>query len=175
MQDITVFLSTVSTWAVAITAIVAALAAVFKPIRSLVSKMLGLRKGTDEIKKELGEIKKDLTEVKTDVSQMNKDGQRRDAEIKGVKDDIKEMRDELNEKIEKVSNENDDNERSRIRRDIMRYGQRARKQEQISEREFESLRLDYEKYHGPLHGNGIVTEEYKFIVDYYNKHYAEWM
>lgn len=174
-MDINQILSTVSSWAVSITAIITCLSLIFKPIRNFVVKAFGFQKNSNEIKKEIGEIKTDLNLVKGDVISIRDRGNEYDAGIKEVQKDIKAMKDELNEKIERVSYENDDNERSRIRRDIMRYGMIARRHEQISEREFESLRLDYEKYHGPLHGNGIVTEEYNFIVDYYNKHYSEWM
>lgn len=171
MNDITQFFTIVSSWAVAITAIVAALSAIFKPIGKFVGKVLGIRKGTDEIKKELIEVKNNMSSIKDNIEQIKISDERRDADLKTFKDEIS----NLHKEILRVSDENDDNERSRIRRDIMKYGDIARKGESISSRAFESLRLDYEKYHGALHGNGIVTEEYEFIRDYYNNNYSKWM
>lgn len=170
IDNVTQFFSTVSSWAVAITAIIACLSAIFKPIRIGISKIFGLRKGTDEIKDELIGVKKNMSDIKFDIEQIKKTSISRDADIKNIKDDMI----SLGAKLQNVSDENDENEKSRIRRDIMKYGDVARRGEPISPRVFESIRQDYENYKCHLHGNGVVTEEYEFIRDYYNANFSKW-
>ena len=139
LDKITEMLSVFSAWAISITAIVAALSAVCKPVRNLVKYIFSfLFKKKDEEKNEI------LAEIKEFESRINK-------KVDGI--------------IEKV----DDNERDRLKQIIFDFGNRARRHEKISGEDFRNLQSCYHKYHDVLKGNGAGQEEYKFVEHYYNE------
>lgn len=146
MENVTNVLQTFSTWAISITAIVAALSAVCKPVRDLVQWGLKRFSNNSEI---INEIKSVKTEMNDRMDAMN-----------GRMDDMR-------QRIEAVSTKNDENERDRLKHTIYQYGNYARKGQRISSEEFRYLQECFEKYTG-LGGNGSAHKEMDFVTDYYN-------
>lgn len=134
-------LSTISSVAISITAIITLIAMVVKPFR----KWIG---GT--INRSIG--KRDENMI---------------TELKRVERSFMSRCDDLEKKIDAVSEENKSNERDRLRSEIFRFGNYARKHEVIAADEFRSLQRDFAKY-TRLGGNDIAHDEYEFITDYYN-------
>lgn len=152
MHEITEVLTTFSSWAIAVTAIMAALAAVFKPIRKFVL-WLGRRLFGEKKDKAVDEIKRVEVSLIDRIDKMNE-----------KHDEVEKT---LSEKIDEVSLKCDIYERNRLRTNIFEMGNCARKHQVISSEEFRNLQQDYEEY-TELHGNGTAAIEYEFIVDYYN-------
>ena len=152
MQQITEFLTIFSSWAIAITAIMAALSAIFKPIRSGVvqigKRLFGTR--NDKIVDELKRVETSLSE------KMDKINDKHDA-VEKV----------LSNKIDDVAMKCDLYEKNRLRTNIFRMGNCARHHEVISSEEFRNLQQDFEDYTN-LKGNGTAAMEQEFVVDYYN-------
>lgn len=131
MEQITEALSVFSSWAVSVTAIVAALSAVFKPFR------------------------KAMTAVRKKICG--------DTGIERIQKQIE----TLDGKIDSVSEKADDNEKDRLRSELFRYGNYARKGAVITSEEYRLIQRMYTKYE-KLGGNDIAHDEYEFIRDYYN-------
>lgn len=141
MKQITEILSTVSAWTVSATAIVTFLAMIFKPIRKLIGTL---------ITKVIG--KRDDSVI---------------SELKRVEKTFLDRCSTLEKKIDEVSEANKMNERDRLRSEIFRFGNAARRGEPIGVEEFRSLQRDFEKYTA-LGGNSIAHDEYEFVRDYFN-------
>ena len=136
-------LSTFSSIAVSLAAIIGLLSMVFKPVRDGVMWVIRRIYGTK--KNEM-------------ISAIN-----------NVKDELCEKMDTMQQSISNVSEKVDDNERDRLRTEIFSYGNRARKGEEISGEEFRRLQEIFQKYEEKLHGNGIAREEFSYITSYYNE------
>lgn len=67
-----------------------------------------------------------------------------------------------------VKNQNDQNEKDRLRDIIFRYGNYARRGTHISSEQFRNLQRNYVKYR-KLGGNDIGQQEYKMTAEYYNR------
>ncbi len=141
MPKIVETLSMFSSIAVSLAAIIGLLSTVFKPVRNgvlwIIRRIYGTRK--DEMMDEIIGVRDELC-----------------AKIEGVKDSIND-----------VSQKVDENEMDRIRSEIFKYGNYARKGEKISGEEFRRLQEVFDKYEH-LGGNGIAHDEFRFITNYYN-------
>ena len=62
----------------------------------------------------------------------------------------------------------DMNEKDRLRDEIFRIGNLARRGEKITGQQFAHLEEDYDKYKN-LGGNSHAHDEHDFVVDYYNR------
>lgn len=156
MEQISEFLTIFSSWAIAITAIMAALSAVCKPVRNFIV-WVGKRifaSGESKDAKIVEEIKRVESTLSSKMDKIND----RHNDVEKV----------LSDKIETVSAKCDMYERNRLRTNIFRMGNFARKHQWISSEEFRNLQQDFEDYTA-LHGNGIAAKEYEFVVDYYNR------
>ena len=81
---------------------------------------------------------------------------------------VKKNIDEINIKIDNLEEKTDDNERDRIRNEILMFGNALRCGQTFPKDNFEHIRDIYQKYHEKLHGNGLITEEYSYIMNIYN-------
>lgn len=84
--------------------------------------------------------------------------------IEEVKKDVSSLHDQVTILDEKV----DTNERDRIRNEILTFGNRLREGKKYSKDAFKHIQEIYYKYHEELHGNGLVTDEYEYIMSVYN-------
>ena len=138
LTEITQILSVFSAWAISISAIMGALSAVCKPLRTLIATLYKKLFGATSSDKILEEIKGMRTELNA-----------------------------VSEKCDKVSDKNDANERDRLKDVLFRYGNYARQGVVITGEEFRYIQKVFIKY-TDLGGNDIAHDEYKFIEDYYN-------
>ena len=143
MQQITEFLTIFSSWAIAITAIVTALAAVCKPIRKFIV-WIGKKLFDPKTNKVVDELKRVEAGLSEKMDQINA---RHDAVEKVLSD-----------KIDEVATKCDLYEKNRLRTNIFRMGNCARHHEVISSEEFRNLQQDFEDY-TELHGNGTAAIE----------------
>lgn len=147
--------SNLSSYAVAFTAIMGALALVIKPLRKWLAKLLGQRH--DKIIAKL-----DVLETKVDRLSARMD------ETSGKVDILSEKVDETAERVRAVEAKADQNERDRLKDEIFRFGNIARQRRHISSEEFRNLGENYEKYKA-LGGNHLAEDEYNYTRDYYNR------
>ena len=81
--------------------------------------------------------------------------------LRGTEERLMEALDALSEKV-------DANERDRLRQELFRYGNLARRGAKISGEEFRYLQECFEKY-TRLGGNGIAHDEYELVRAYYDR------
>lgn len=84
--------------------------------------------------------------------------------IEEVKKDVNNLQDKVIILDEKV----DSNERDRIRNEILTFSSHLRDGKKYSKDAFKHIQDIYYKYHEELHGNGLVSEEYEYIMAVYN-------
>lgn len=74
---------------------------------------------------------------------------------------------DLDNQIKDLDGQVKDNEKDRIRQEIFHYGYIARMKAPITTEEWRHIQEIYKKYHDVLKANGMVTEEYEYIKEYY--------
>lgn len=153
INSIIPILSTFSTIAISLTAIIALLSAIFKPVRRFVvwiyKKIVKSKDKNEDLIKKMNEMEDTLT-----------------AKIDNVETT-------LSMKIEEVSNRNDENEKDRIRWEVLDFANSCRNGRRHSREEFKhviELRTKYEKLLQKTGGeNGVFEEDYKYVVEKYNE------
>lgn len=141
--------------AVSVTAIVAALTAVCKPVRNFMkwlrTKMFGHEDKNQDIINKIDALEENLSKKIADVSAKNDESTAR-----------------LESRISSVEKKNDDNQKSHLKRVIFQYGNYCRKKQHLSSEEFRYLQDCFNEY-TELGGNGTAHDEFVFITDCYNK------
>lgn len=139
-----------SAWATSITVIVAALAAVFKPIRNGIKAIYTkLSDGKDKNK----EILEKIGSVETTLSKK-----------------IDNVETTLTEKIQEVSDRNDDDTKDNIRWTILEFANSCRNGYEHTKDEYEHIFRLNDKYHKLLtkgEQNSFFDAEYEYIREYY--------
>ena len=146
-------LTTFSSMAVSIGTIIALLATIFKPVRKFIvfifDKLWDRKDKIDELMKKMGEVENTLSQKVDDVKT------------------------ELTQKIQDVSNRNDEDERDRIRWEVLDFARSCRNGKKHSQDEYRHIIELNTKYHKLLARNnaenGVFDVEYEFIKN----HYAE--
>ena len=82
--------------------------------------------------------------------------------------DIKKEVDGLKVSVGKIDEKVDDNERARIRNEILTFSHALREGKKFENDAFKHIQELYHKYHDKLGGNGLITEEYEYIMSIYN-------
>lgn len=112
--------------------------------------------------------KKLNTELRTEVSMLSKQITVSMDKNEEVHCHVRQQLDEYNKRLVALKRDIDENEKDRIKQIIFHYGAVSRNKGHISIEEFRYIQDIYYKYHGPLNGNGKVTEEYELISSYFN-------
>lgn len=153
LNSIVAVLSTFSSIAISLSAIIGLLSLVFKPVRKCVvwifKKVSGRKTKEEEFLKAIEDLKKSLTE-----------------KVDGVETN-------LLEKIQEVSDRNDENEKDRIRWEILDFANSCANKRKHSREEFEHIIELNEKYKKLLEktgdSNGVFEISYDYIKDVYTK------
>ena len=147
LNNIVQVLSVFSTMAVSLTAILALLSTVSKPVRKalawIIKRFWGNKDKNEMLMKEIKNVENTLS-----------------TKIDGI-------RTELSQKIDAVSNNADTYERKRLKDKIFEYGNRARHGDVISGEDFRNLQEVFADY-ANLGGNSIAHDEMNYITFYYN-------
>lgn len=168
MEKVTIVLSTISAWAVSATAIIAALAAIFKPFRRLLSRIMKIGNTSKEVMKKIMALQSDVANIHTEISDLSIEvNAKLEESNNNCNQNIEACKQELSAAINAVDEHHKINERDRLKQEIFTFGNRARKREHISSEEFRYLQQVFEKYTS-LGGNDIAHDEYNFVADYYN-------
>lgn len=144
-------LSTFSTIAISLTAIIALLSVLFKPVRKFVvwiyKRITKYKDRNEEVIKKINEMEELLTKKIENVESV------------------------LSMQIEEVSNRNDENEKDRIRWEVLDFANSCRNGRRHSKEEFVhifELRTKYERLLKKTGGeNGVFEEDYKYILKVY--------
>lgn len=154
MEQVDQFLKIVTTFssiAISLTAILAFLSAFFKPIRNFIVWII--KKINGNIDKNAEMIEK-IDDVKTCLSK-----------------EVENVRVELTQKIQEVSDSNDNNEMKRIRWEILDFAnscKNKRKHTQDEYRHIIEIHDDYEKLLAKTGSeNGFLDAEYEYILRQY--------
>ena len=75
----------------------------------------------------------------------------------------------LSKQIKKVDEKVDENEKDRIRYEILLFSRSLRNKHQHSDNEYQHIEELYEKYHNKLHANSYITSEMEYIRACRNK------
>lgn len=89
------------------------------------------------------------------------------AAVSELRESVQDRFEKIDKRLDSIDAKNDENERDRLKDEIFRCGNYARKGAHISSEEFRNVQRNYEKYHN-LGGNSIAHDEYLFICNYYN-------
>lgn len=151
VNSIIPILQTFSTIAVSLTAIVALLSAIFKPVRQFVvwsyKKIVGSKDKNETIIKKIDQVETVLSEKIDNVETT------------------------LSKRIQEVSNRNDENERDRIRWEILDFANSCRNGRKHSKEEFShvlDLKVKYERLlEQSGERNGVFEEDFKYIEGLY--------
>lgn len=151
VDQIASILSTFSSMAVSIGAIIALLATIFKPIRKgivfVFNKLWDRKDKTEELMKKMGEVENTLSQKVDDIKT------------------------ELTQKIQEVSKRNDEDERDRIRWEVLSFANSCKAGEKHSQDEFRhiiELNTKYHKLLAKYNGeNGVFDVEYEFVKNHY--------
>lgn len=145
---------------------------VWQPIRGFFKWLLGITKKKKE--KVWTELRETLTEF---MDNSNKQDEKIIGMIEGVEEEITALAEQvdnvdgqvkdLDNQVKEIDGQVKSNESDRIRQLIFQYARFAKNGAQITDEEWHHLQSMYYKYHEELHGNGLVTEEYNYIKDYY--------
>lgn len=151
LEGVQSLLSTFSSIAVSLGAIIALLATVFKPIRNVVLRVFNtLWERKDKNKEILDKI--DCVEVY----------------LSQKVDDLKE---DLTQKIKDVSDRNDEDEKDRIRWEILNFANSCRDERKHTKDEYQHIVELNTKYHKLLEKtgdeNGVFEAEYDYIKELY--------
>ena len=151
LNPIVQVLSVFSTMAISLTAIIALLSTVFKPIRKgvvwIYKKLVGNKDKNEEVLNKINDLENAFT---TRVDNLEKT---------------------LSTKIQEVSDRNDENEKDRIRWEILDFANSCRNGRKHSKEEYNhviELRVKYEKLLEKTGDeNGVFEEDYKYIQSLY--------
>ena len=151
LNSIVSVLSVFSSIAVSLAAIIALLSTIFKPIRKLIMfiyrKIIGGKSKSEEIINKINDFQNEITK-----------------KVEGVETT-------LSEKIQAVSERNDENEKDRIRWEILDFANSCRNGRRHSKEEFAhviELKVKYEKLlEKSGDKNGVFEEDYKYIEKLY--------
>jgi len=151
LNPIVQILSVFSTMAVSLTAIIALLSTVFKPIRKCVAwmykKLVGNKDKNEEILKKINDLENTFTTR------------------------VDNLENTLSTKIQEVSDRNDENEKDRIRWEILDFANSCRNNRRHSKEEYNHVIELKEKYERLLEKtgdrNGVFEEDYKYIEKLY--------
>ena len=150
-NSITSILSTFSAIAVSLTAIIALLSTVFKPVRRCVSwlykKFINNKDKDKAVLDKIGELERTFTNR------------------------VDTLESTLSTKIQEVSDRNDENEKDRIRWEILAFANSCRNNKKHSKEEFVHVIELKEKYERLLEKtgdkNGVFEEDFKYIEKLY--------
>lgn len=151
LNSIVSILSVFSSIAVSLAAIIALLSTIFKPIRKFViwayKKIIGEKSKSEEIIKKINDFQNEITKKVDNVENT------------------------LSEKIQAVSDRNDENEKDRIRWEILDFANSCRNKRKHSKEEFKhiiDLKVKYEKLLEKTGDrNGVFEEDWKYIEEIY--------
>lgn len=108
--------------------------------------------------------KSQLKEILTQLAQMN-----------AKTDKVLEQNERLEERLTRVENNVLENEADRIRAELFDCGNRCRRGIRLHPEEFDHIKDIYRKYSTVLHQNHEGETEYNFIHNYYNhQHFPEY-
>lgn len=151
LNSIVSVLSVFSSIAVSLVAIIGLLSTIFKPIRKIVlwiyKKAFGIKSKNEEIVKKIDEFQSGITKK------------------------VEEVETTLSKKIQEVSDRNDENEKDRIRWEILDFANSCRNKRKHSKEEFKHI-IDLKvKYESLLQKtgdrNGVFEEDWKYIEEIY--------
>lgn len=153
LNKIAQILAVFSQMAISLTAIIALLSAVFKPVRSgitfVLKKIYGTRDKNKEVLTQIEDLKNTFTQTTT------------------------ELENKLIGMIQEVSDRNDENEKDRIRWEILSFANSCRNGKKHSKEEYNHIIELKVKYTNLLNKtgdkNGVFEEDYKYIEQLYRE------
>lgn len=98
-------------------------------------------------------------------------GKTANQELYNKVDDVEKQTMKIQKHMGQLEDKVDENERDRIRQEILSFANSLRDGKEHTKDEFQHIQELYYKYHEKLRGNGLITEEYEYIRSIYLKIY----
>ena len=154
INEIVKVFSAFSAIAVSLSAIIALLSAIFKPIRSAVSwcykRIVGNKDKNEAVLKRIDDVENTLSKK------------------------IDSVRTDLEDKIKEVSDSNDKNEKNRIRWEILDFANSCKNSRRHTQDEYKHIIEAHDEYELLLEKtgekNGFLDAEYEYILKQYTEH-----